>query len=73
MESRDDLIAKYGHPGAIPRAAEIVPADRWDNTIREWGVVFACEWFGYHSRSDFTAETITTLIQRSEESPEKPA
>ena len=67
------LVEKYGHPGAIPRAAEIVPADRWDNIIREWGAVYACEWFGYHADSRFTEETVQTLLERSAANPESAA
>lgn len=64
-----NIVEKYGHARAIPPAAETVPADRWDNIIREWGVVYACEWFGHHRSSDFTRDTITELLDRSAKSP----
>lgn len=52
---------KDGSPGDIPPVPVCVPNDEWENTIRAYGVVSACEWFGYPFDSDFTAETIKTL------------
>jgi hypothetical protein len=66
-------VPEFGGPGEIPRAAEIVPADRWDNLIRELGVAYTCEWFGHRYDSQFTAETIAVLRERSAENPESAA
>jgi hypothetical protein len=59
---------KDGGPGEIPVVPVRVPADEWDNTIRKFGVVSACEWFGHAPDSEFTAETIKELRARSEAS-----
>jgi len=44
---------------------ENVPNDVWENAIRKYGIVAACEWFGHSSDSEFTKETIRWLAQRS--------
>lgn len=44
---------------------ENVPNDVWENAIRKYGIVAACEWFGYSSDSEFTQETIKVLAERS--------
>lgn len=44
---------------------ERVPMDRFENAIREIGVVAACEWFGYSADSDFTKEASRALDERS--------
>lgn len=44
---------------------ENTPMDRFENAIREVGVVAACEWFGYSADSDFTKETARVLDERS--------
>ena len=54
-----------GGPGEIPAVHVNCPGDAWDNMIREVGVVWACEWFGYLPDSEFTKETIQTLLERS--------
>ena len=56
---------EFGGPGEIPPVEEKCAADIFENAIREIGVVNACEWFGHSSDSDFTAETIDTLRERS--------
>ena len=61
----NDLVEKYGQPGAIPPVIVDVPADRWDNIIREWGVIYACEWFGHGMDSEETEFTVKTLLERS--------
>lgn len=43
---------------------ENTPMDRFENAIREVGVVAACEWFGYSADSDFTKETSRVLDER---------
>lgn len=58
---------KDGGPGAISPVPVQVPADAWENTIRAYGVVNACEWFGHAFDSEFTAETIRILRERSDE------
>lgn len=55
----------YGNPGDIPPVEEYCKADEFENYIREFGVVNACEWFGYSSDSEFTKETIELLLERS--------
>lgn len=55
----------YGSLGEIPPVEVKCPADAFENEIRKIGVVWACEWFGYSSDSEFTRETIKTLLERS--------
>lgn len=55
----------HGGPGEIPPVEERVPADRFENSIRAFGVVAACEWFGHAADSEFTADTIRELRLRS--------
>ncbi|MFY2645683.1 hypothetical protein [Achromobacter insuavis] len=55
----------HGGPGEIPSVDERVPADAFDNAIRAFGVVAACEWFGHAPDSQFTADTIRELRIRS--------
>ena len=45
--------------------AERTPMDRFENAIREVGVVAACEWFGHKHDSDFTKETARVLAERA--------
>lgn len=58
---------KDGGPGDISPVPVNVPNDAWENTIRAYGVVSACEWFGYSSDSQFTAETINHLRTQSDD------
>jgi hypothetical protein len=58
---------KDGGPGEIPPVPVLCQADAWDNTIRAYGVVDACEWFGHDAVSKFTADTIQILRERSDE------
>lgn len=37
---------------------------RFEQAIRDYGVVNACEWFGYRKDDEFTAETIRVLDER---------
>lgn len=46
---------------------ETTPNDVFENAIRKYGIVAACEWFGYASDSEFTKETIKTLNERLKE------
>ena len=48
----------------LERVPERVPMDRFENAIREVGVVAACEWFGHRSDSEFTKETHRILAER---------
>jgi hypothetical protein len=56
---------KNGGPGEIPPVPVTCPGDVFENAIRAAGVVNACEWFGHAPDSEFTAETIRTLEERS--------
>jgi hypothetical protein len=57
---------KFGGPGEIAPVLVKVPSDAWENTIRAFGVVNACEWFGHAADSEFTDETIWVLRMRSD-------
>jgi hypothetical protein len=57
---------KDGGPGDLAPTTVRVPADEWENVIRKVGVVFACEWFGHAPDSEFTAETIKHLREKSQ-------
>jgi len=54
-----------GGANDIPPAEEECPNDVFENAIRAFGVVAACEWFGYPADSEFTRETIKHLSERS--------
>ena len=56
----------FGGAGEIPLVKAVVPNDEFENTIRKYGVVAACEWFGHAPDSEFTAEAIKTLRERSQ-------
>lgn len=58
---------KNGGAGEIQPCVVKCKADVFENAIREIGVGFACEWFGYDSGSDFERETINILRERSAE------
>jgi hypothetical protein len=62
---RRDEMKEYGLPKAIPPVEVKCFADVFENMIREFGVVNACEWFGHQSDSEFTKETIAVLLERS--------
>jgi len=65
MNITNDIIQKYGSAGAIPEVEVKCLADEFENVIRRNGVLFCCEWFGHAKDSDFTKETIITLLERS--------
>lgn len=44
---------------------EVVPCDVWENAIRKYGIINACEWFGYSPDSEFTKETIEWLSEKT--------
>lgn len=44
---------------------ERTSGDRFENAIRTYGVLAACEWFGHAADSDFTKETVRILAERS--------
>lgn len=46
---------------------ELTPNDVFENSIRKYGIVAACEWFGYSKDSEFTKETIKVLNERLKE------
>ena len=50
-----------GQDGIMPAT----PHEMFENAIRRFGVVAACEWFGHTPDSEFTAETIRVLQERS--------
>ena len=56
---------KHGGAGEIQHVPENTTGDVFENAIRTFGVVAACEWFGYAPDSEFTRITIATLIERS--------
>ncbi len=56
---------KYGGKSDIPVCEVKCQADIFENAIREIGVEFACEWFGYSYDSEFTKDTIKVLCERS--------
>ena len=51
----------------IKLVEELIPNDVFENAIRVFGVVAACEWFGHISSSEFTKETIKVLNERLKE------
>jgi hypothetical protein len=55
----------YGGPNEIPPAEVRCPNDEFENMIRKYGVVNACEWFGHSFDSEFTKETVEILLERS--------
>ena len=55
----------FGKPNDIQKVIENCQADKFENMIREFGVVNACEWFGHAPDSEFTRETIRVLLERS--------
>lgn len=60
----------FGGPCEIPLVPVRCKNDEWENMIRTYGVVNACEWFGYSPDSEFTKETIKILMERSLEGRE---
>ncbi|MBU9635464.1 hypothetical protein C6Q07_11050 [Burkholderia multivorans] len=56
---------KNGGAGEIQRVPENTTGDAFENAIRTFGVVAACEWFGHASDSEFTRDTIATLMERT--------
>ncbi len=53
-----------GGPGELPPVDVKCTGDVFENAIRAFGVVNACEWFGHECASEFTAETVRTLMER---------
>lgn len=56
---------KFTKANEIPPVNVKCDADKFENMIREFGVVFCCEWFGYAHDSYFTKDTIRVLCERS--------
>ena len=59
---------RYGYipsdgAGDIPPVEVKCPADAFENVIRHFGVVNACEWFGHNMDSEFIRETIEYLLE----------
>lgn len=61
--------AKAGGWVAVP---ERTTGDAFENAIRRYGVVAACEWFGYAPDSEFTKETQRVLDERLQPLPNPP-
>ena len=59
----------YGAAGAIPLVDEATFGGVFENAIRSYGVVAACEWFGHAFDSEFTLETIRVLQWRANVRP----
>lgn len=55
--------------GKLERVVERTTGDRFENAVREFGVVNACEWFGHAADSEFTKETVRLLIERAKAQP----
>lgn len=56
-DEREELLAG--------RVVERTTGDRFENAVREFGVVNACEWFGHRADSEFTKESIRILAERA--------
>lgn len=61
--------AKGGGWVAVP---ERTTGDAFENAIRRYGVVAACEWFGHAPHSEFTQETQRVLDERLRPLPNPP-
>lgn len=48
-------------PGDLPPVDVQTTGQRFENAIREYGIVNACEWFGHAPDSGFTQDTISDL------------
>ena len=59
-----NLSSAQGDASECTFAVENTPNDVFENAIRKYGVVSACEWFGHQSDSEFTQETIAELNER---------
>lgn len=57
----------YREPVEFRAVDERTTGARFENAIREYGIVAACEWFGHRSDSEFTEETIRVLAERAAE------
>jgi len=60
-----DCGRRFEPVASAPVSQGLTPADRFEDAIREVGTVFACEWFGHASDSEFTQETIRVLSERA--------
>jgi len=54
-------------PETLPLFDLSTPHEEFMNAIIKYGVVNACEWFGYEADSDFTWSTIEVLKERLSE------
>ena len=48
---------------------ELTPCDAFENAIRKYGIVAACEWFGHYRDSEFTTDTIAHLARMINDRP----
>jgi len=60
---RSDAVATAGR-GPVPLVEERTSGDSFENAIRKFGVVAACEWFGHRADSEFTKEAEIVLEER---------
>lgn len=51
-----------GRPGDLPPVEVNCPCDEFENAIRKFGIVNACEWFG--TSEEFIRGTIMILRER---------
>lgn len=56
---------KNGGTGEITPVDVQTPCDEFENAIRKFGVVAACEWFGHAPDSEFTKGSICWLLART--------
>ena len=56
---------EFGGAEEIAQAEVECEGDEFENVIRRFGVVAACEWFGHAPDSEFTKEIIRILRERS--------
>lgn len=60
---RSEAVALAGR-APVALVDERTSGDCFENAIRKFGVVAACEWFGHAPNSDFTKETTKLLDER---------
>lgn len=73
LVSRIDAALSEAKAGGWVAVPERTTGDAFENAIRRYGVVAACEWFGYAHDSEFTKETQRVLDERLQPLPAPPA
>lgn len=62
-----DLIEKLKAQQDFTEGATYsTPCDEFEAAIKKFGIVAACEWFGYTRDSEFTAETVRHFAAKSQ-------